>query len=139
MVIATWFQGLPASQIDQFFFCASISTACQHRSPAGSERMEEGEQVKVDTGGPGTSALSSDLMCFYSPLLSSRRDRNGYGCPVGFLVNNSIHFGFLFCKIEFKLNRPQVSFSVSLQTLMCKKKNENQFGSYFRSVYSSQL
>lgn len=77
VVIVTWFQGWLARQIDLIFFCASILTACQRPSPAESERMEEGEQVEVDTGGPGTSTLSRDLMCFYSPLLSSHRSCDG--------------------------------------------------------------
>lgn len=85
--------------------------------------MEEGHQVEVHTGGPGTSMLSSDLLCFCSPLLSSHSDRDGYGCPAGFSVNNSIHLGFFFCKIDLKMRKPQVSFSVSLQKSMCKKKN----------------
>lgn len=139
LVIETWFQGWPARQTDLFFFCASVLTACQHLSPAESERMEEGDQVEADTGGLGTSTISNVLRCFYSPLPSSQRDHDRYGCSAGFLVSISNHFAFLFCKFELKMNSPQISFSVSLLRLMCKKENEDQCSSYLTSAYSSRL
>lgn len=67
LLIVAWLQGWPARQIDQLFSCAPTFTASQFSCPAGSDRIQEGEQVEVDAGEPGTSTLPRALVCFYSP------------------------------------------------------------------------